>query len=79
MRCFNEVLRHWKTILIWVTGITIGILFALLNNGIQANQDYQKAVAPLNYNWIVIVPIFLMMAAFAVVGFLAGRKYDKDS
>jgi hypothetical protein len=76
----QNLLKHWKTILIWAAGLTAGGIIAFWNNGLsQQARDLQITdLQPVN-NWFFIVPNFVIMVALAIAGYLIGRKYDKNS
>ena len=76
----KNLLKRWKTILIWAVGLTVGGIIAFWNNGLsQQARDLQITdLLPVN-NWFFIVPNFAIMLALAVAGYLIGRKYDTNS
>lgn len=77
MRCsIQYILKHWRVILIWVIGLSIGIALSLWSNNVQ---ETEIIAAPRENNWFVIWITFAIMAAFIPAGYLVGRKYDKGT
>jgi len=70
--------RHWKTIMAYAAGITVGVLLALLSNTIRQDTTYQEVTQPINNSWIFISIVFAIMAAMMVTGFIMGKMYEKE-
>jgi len=70
--------RHWKTIMAYAAGITVGVLLAYLSNTIRQDATYQAVTQPINNNWIFISIVFAIMAAMMVTGFIMGQMYEKE-
>jgi hypothetical protein len=70
------IVKHWRVILIWVIGLSIGVVLALWNNNVQESEI---VTAPRENNWFLICINFAIMAAFIPAGYFVGRKYDKGT
>jgi|GEM_PF-6008242 len=70
--------RHWKTITIYIIGITVGVLLAYLSNTIRQDTTYQAVMQPINNNWIFISVVFAIMVAMIITGFITGQMYEKE-
>jgi membrane protein YqaA with SNARE-associated domain len=71
--------KHYKTILIWIGGITLGgvlsYFMGLIVKGILARQTI-KYELDISNNWWIVSAIFVLMAALIPAGYLLGRKIE---
>jgi len=72
------LIRHYKAVIAYTTGIIVGVLLACLNNGIRQNPTYQQATAEVNNSWILPSIVFAVMLSMAIAGFYMGKTYDKE-
>ena len=72
----NFIIKHWKTILIYVLCIIAGILIALWNQGLGADSGYRATMSEIGNDWFAMAIIFGMMGTMVIVGYFMGRKYE---
>ncbi len=71
--------KHYKTILIWIGGITLGgVLSYFMGLMVKSILDRQtiKYELDISNNWWIAVVIFILMASLIPAGYIMGRKID---
>ena len=71
--------KHWKSIVIWVCGISLGITISyFMGLAVLAVMGTNKVSYTLEIgnNWWLAGAIFFLMAALIVAGGFLGRKID---
>jgi purine-cytosine permease-like protein len=71
--------KHWKTILIWIGGITLGgVISYFMGLAVQSILKQQKVSYTLDIgnNWWLVSAIFILMFGLVVAGFFLGRKLE---
>jgi purine-cytosine permease-like protein len=74
------VKKHWKTILIWIGGITLGgVISYFMGLAVQSILGKQKITYTLDIgnNWWIVSGIFILMIGLVVAGYFLGRKLEK--
>lgn len=71
--------KHYKTILIWIGGITLGgVISYFMGLAVQSILKQQKVSYTLDIgnNWWLVSAIFLLMFGLVVAGYFLGRKLE---
>lgn len=72
--------KHWKVILIWAGGITLGgVISYFMGLAVLAVMGTNKVSYSLDIgnNWWITGTIFFLMFALIVAGYFLGRKLDR--
>lgn len=71
--------KHWKVILIWVGGITLGgvisYFMGLAVKGVLAQKTVSYTL-DISNNWYLVAVIFILMLGLVVAGFFLGKKLE---
>jgi len=71
--------KHYKTILIWIGGITLGgVISYFMGLAVQSILGKQKISYTLDIgnNWWLVTAIFILMFGLVVAGYFLGRKIE---
>ena len=77
----DEMKKHWKTILIWIGGITLGgVISYFMGLAVQSILGKQKITYTLDVgnNWWIVSGIFVLMIGLVVAGYFLGRKLEHE-
>jgi purine-cytosine permease-like protein len=78
-RGIKDMKKHYKTILIWIGGITLGgVISYFMGLAVQSILGKQKISYTLDIgnNWWLVSGIFILMFGLVVAGFFLGRKLE---
>jgi purine-cytosine permease-like protein len=71
--------KHWKSIVIWICGISLGIAISyFMGLAVLAVMGTKKVSYTLDVgnNWWIAGMIFFLMVGLVVAGYFLGRKLD---
>ncbi len=80
-RGVKDMKKHYKTILIWIGGITLGgVISYFMGLAVQGVLKQQKVSYTLDIgnNWWIVSGIFFLMVCLIVAGYFLGRKIESS-